>query len=233
MFVCFRFSVRPIAISSGQLRAADENPFLVVSSHPQALVIGLWPSRPVRVGLTGARFIFFFEQETRVRPLRGAASHEVSCSLQRLQVALRAVTRGGQPRTCPTSTFDRPLFSLNHARVTPRPSPEVSHVQPIGRRGVAADRSRPCGFRTCVLRLACWAVCGTRRSDHHGSRRSDRVMRRGLSSARRSATRASSNPITTGPHIRIAFVARIVRQRSWDFRTLRSVPRLRVPAFVM
>jgi hypothetical protein len=84
-------------------------------------------------------------------------------------------------------------------------------------------------FAPCVLGRVRHAPPG----DHHGSRRSNRVMRRGLSSARRSATRASSNPFTTGPHTRISFVARVVRQRSWDFRTLRSVPRLRVPAFVI
>jgi len=95
------------------LRAADENPFFDVSSHPQAFAIGRYPSRPVRVGSTGACFIFCFRSETRVRPLRGAASHEVSCSLQRLQVALRC--RARRPASdSPTSTFDRPFFSLHH-----------------------------------------------------------------------------------------------------------------------
>jgi len=141
-----------------------------------------------------------------------------------------AVVRGGQPRTVPLRRSIVRFFRCTTSRASAIAG--GIGVQPIVRMG-AADRSRPCGFGIRVLRLACLAVCGTRRWDHHGSRRSDRVMRRGLSSARRSATRASSNPFTTGPHTRISFVARVVRQRSWDFRTLRSVPRQRVPAFVM
>jgi len=75
-----------------------------------------------------------------------------------LQVALRCRTR--RPASdSPTSTFDRPLFSLHH--VTHRPSPEVSGFS----RSCpgAVGRSRPCGFEISVSRLACWAVCGTRR----------------------------------------------------------------------
>lgn len=141
-----------------------------------------------------------------------------------------AVTRGGQPRTVP---LRRSI--VRSLRCT------IARASAIaGGFARSADRAHECResisslwFWICVLRLACCAVCGTRRWDHHGSRRFDRVMRRGLSSARRSATRALSNPVTTGPHTRISLVARVVRQRSWDFRTLRSVPRPRVPAFVM
>jgi len=158
-------------------------------------VIGPWPSRPVRGGSTGACFTFFFAIETRVRPLRGAASREVFCSLQRFEVALRCLAR--RPASdSPTSTFDR-----------------------------------PCGFRSAFRALRV-GPCAARAAENHGSRRSDQVMRRGLSSARRSATwvrRTRSQPGRT-PALGLS---RVVRQRSWDFRTLRSVPRPRVPAFVM
>lgn len=112
-------------------------------------MIGPFPSRPVRVGSTGACFIFCFEPETRVRPLRGAASHEVSCSLQRLQVALRRHTRRPASNG-PTSTFDRP-----HFRCTMRRASAIAGGfggQPIMRVS-AADRSRPCGFGSAFRAL--------------------------------------------------------------------------------
>lgn len=127
-------------------------PFLDVSSHPQALVIGPCPSRPVRVGSTGACFIFYFEPETRVRPLRGAASHEVFCSLQRLQVALRCRSRGSQPRTVPLRRSIVRFFRRTMSRTSAIAG--GFGLQPIMRLS-AVDRSRPCGFGSalCALRV--------------------------------------------------------------------------------
>lgn len=55
-----------------------------------------------------------------------------------------------------------------------------------------ASRFRPCGF------TASRKPCAARAAGNHCSHRSGRVMRRGLSFARRSATR-SPNPHATGP----------------------------------
>lgn len=90
-----------------------------------------------------------------------------------------------------------------------------------------ASRFRPCGFPPCVN------SCATRVAGNHASHRFGRVIRRGLSFARRSATR-KPNLHTTGPdlHCAIGWTASWIRQHSWDSCTLRSFPRARVRAFV-
>jgi hypothetical protein len=82
--------------------------------------------------------------------------------------------RGGQPSDHPASTFD----AFNTA------PPEV---------GRPRHARVPAVFSPCVHRA--WRAP---RFDPHGSRRPERVMRRGLSFARRSATFAP-DPGTTGP----------------------------------
>jgi len=93
--------------------------------------------------------------------------------------SLRCAVRGGRPSDDPAATFDPPRA-------------------PAGGR-VAANGSRPCGFASGLRALR--PPCAARAAVNHGSRRSDRVMRRGLSLARRSATRVLSDPHATGPNL--------------------------------
>lgn len=141
-----------------------------------------------------------------------------------------AVARGGQPRTVPLRRSIVRSFAARH--VTHRPSPEVSGSADRARG--AADRSRPCGFESAFRALRV-APCAARAA---GGPSRFTPVRPGHAS--RSLFGATFRyPCFVEPfHNRAAhphFVsrARVVRQRSWDFRTLRSVPRLQVPAFVI
>jgi len=117
----------------------------------------------------------------------GSASHEVSFSLQRLQVVLR------YPRQ---PALGRSRFDVGSAGGT------------AGGRS-PASRCRPCGFSPCVI------SCAARAAENHGPHRFSRVMRRGLSFARRSATRMP-NLHTTGPDLLCA----VLRRCAFDPATL-------------
>jgi len=69
-----------------------------------------------------------------------------------------AVTRGGQPRTVPLRRSIVRFFRCTaHSAIAGGFGGSADRVHE------AVDRSRPCGFRDLRLRLACSAVCGTRR----------------------------------------------------------------------
>lgn len=145
-------------------------------------------------------------------------------------VGCAARCRARRPASdCPTSTLDRPLVCCTIAR---RPSPEVSVIQPTVRGAV--DRSSSLWFSRDLR----FAPCVFGRVQHAPQTSRFTPVRPGHAS--RSLFGATFRyPCFVEPfhnraaHPHFASRARMVRQRSWDFRTLRSVPRLRVPAFVM
>jgi len=140
-------------------------------------------------------------------PRRGTPVSPVRPPLLRFLVPFsvcrsRCAIRGSQPSDHPASTLD--------LLATP---PEV---------GCLCERLVPAVFSPCVSRV--WPAPQL----PHGSRRSDLVMRRGLSFARRSATRGRT--LTQLGQISLLCI------QSGSARgicsALRSVPCLRVPAFV-
>jgi len=80
---------------------------------------------------------------------------------------LRCAVQGGRPSDDPASTFDPTLAQ----------PPEVGRLR------------EDLVLAVLSLLRALRPPCAAHAAENHGSRRSDRVMRRGLSFARRSATR--------------------------------------------